>query len=84
MYDIYEYNYVDKESGLGMVIWVRTDEVAQQIADINSKDSSIKWIPRKRKFKIPVHINIPPYELEQEQLEESRSELKIRQSKHAK
>lgn len=81
MYDIFEYHYVDKKSGLGMVIWSRSNEVAQQIADINSEDSCCEWIPRKRKFKIAVQTNRPPYELEQEQIEESKIKLKRRQEK---
>lgn len=84
MYDIFEYHYVDKESGLGMIIWARTDEVAQEIANINSKDSCCEWIPRKRKFKIATHVNRPPYEFEQEQIEASITKLERRQAKYAK
>lgn len=84
MYDIFEYHFVDKESGLGMVVWARTDEVANEIARIDCTESCVEWIPKKRKFKVAKVVNRPPYELEQEQLEQVNLELERRQAKHAK
>lgn len=82
MFDIFEYHYVDKESGLGIVVWARTDEVAKQIIELENADNSIlELVPRKRKFKVARTTDRPPYELEQEQLEVAKMHLNKRQDK---
>lgn len=84
VYDIFEYTFIDKKSGLEMVIWSRTDEVAYQIAKINSMNSAFVWTPKKRNFKVLTATNRPPYELEQEQIEQSTKKMEHRKMKGVK
>lgn len=80
-YNIFEYHYIDKESGLEMIIWARSDDVAQTIVDINNKDSCCEWIPKKRNFKKAIKINKPPFEIEQEQIRYAIEKQRKRQKK---
>ena len=83
-YDIYEFTYKNESGSLEQVIWARDEETAQKIIDLENQCTEFHWIPRKKKFKVARRTNRPPYELEQEQLEEAQAMLERRKSKHAK
>lgn len=84
LFDIFEFTYFEKASGLKTTIWAREDKTAQKIIDLMNTDSCCYFIPQKRKFKVATKTNRPPYELEQEQLHVAELELEKRQAKHAK
>lgn len=77
-YDIFQYKYKNKKGKLKMIVYARTDDVAKQIIDINNTNSIFYWVPVVFGFKKPIKINIPPYELEQEQLNVSYKKLEYR------
>lgn len=69
-YDMFEFNYYDKETGQGYVVYARTEETANKIIDIVNDQNVYYFVkPRFKKFKAPFLTEIPPYELETEQLE---------------
>lgn len=84
MYKINEYHFVDKESRLGMVIYSRTREFAEEVISLHNICSCCHWVPKKIGFVNAIQTNRPPYELELEQLEYAKEKLERRQAKHAK
>ena len=81
-YTINKYLYIDKESKMKMVIFAREDETARQMVEIaNTEENDFHWVQYKRFFKPykkEIVINVPPYELEQEQFECLNKELEQR------
>lgn len=69
-YEIYQFTYIDKSSRSKFVVYARTLKVANEIIDIENTDNTVfQWIPKKIGFIKKVVSKIPPYELEQQQLE---------------
>ena len=83
-FEINEYHFVDKESGLKMVVYSRTREFAEKIIELNNICSCCHWVPKKIGFVKVTQTNRPPYELEMEQLEYAKEKLQRRQEKYAK
>lgn len=80
-YTIYKYIYIDKESKMKMVIFAREDETANKMLNIANECNDIEWKPYRSLFtkhKTLIEVPIPPYELEQEQLECLSKELEHR------
>ena len=46
-YEIYQFTYKDKKSGLKLVVYARTLNVAQEIVDIDKIDNCVYWIPKR-------------------------------------
>ena len=69
---IYEFRFKNKNS-LPLVIYARTEEMANKILEWWNKDMEErdKWYKPRFFFKKLKYINIPPYEFEMAQLEGS-------------
>lgn len=79
-YEIYEFTYIDRSSRCKFVVYARTLYVANEIIDIENTNNTIfHWIPKKIGFIKKVVSTIPPYELEQQQLECVNNKLRKRQ-----
>lgn len=68
MFKIYKFSYFDKEVQLGWVFYARTEPFADMLAD---RIARMGYKPRRKRigFKKQVFTEIPPYELEQSQIE---------------
>lgn len=80
-YTIYKYIYKDKESKMKMLLFARDDETANKMLNIANECNDIEWKPYRslfNKHKTLIEVPIPPYELEQEQLECLSKELEHR------
>lgn len=70
MYSIFEYRYIDRNTKSRFCIYSRTQEVADEIITIVNDLNVYRFEkPRFRRFKRRYLSEMPPYELEQEQLE---------------
>lgn len=76
-YDTFKYTYETK-GGLKSAIYSRTDEVAESIVDLMNQSSNFYW---KKKSKKAIQIDMPPYELEREQIEYARKKLEYRKER---
>ena len=76
-YTITQYNYKTK-NGLKMEIYSRTKDFADKILNICNTNTKLKWMPCKVTFSYDVLVDVPPYELEQEQLKSAITALERR------
>ena len=84
LFEINAYRFIDKSSKLGMTIYSRSREYAEKIIEIHNICSCCHWVPKKgKKFVKQIFVSRPPYELEQEQLDEAKQKLLRRQEKYA-
>lgn len=67
-YNITEFRFKDKKSGMCCVVYAREEETALEIINIINSNNDVFWSPKKIGYKKAVNSKIPPYELEQEQL----------------
>ncbi len=85
LFEINSYRFIDKSSKLGMTIYSRSREYAEKIIGIHNICSCCHWVPQRgKKFVKQIFVNKPPYELEQEQLDEAKQKLLRRQDKYVK
>ena len=69
-FEMKEFYYKDKNSGLKFVFYARTEEIATRLKDLfNSVQDDCFLVKSKFRYKKPFFVNIPPYELEQAQEE---------------
>ncbi|MCF0108370.1 MAG: hypothetical protein HUJ59_05175 [Bacilli bacterium] len=69
-FTIFEFRYVDKDTGTGFCVYARTEETADKIIAIENEQNVYFFIkPKLRRFKRKYTTEKPPYELEQEQLD---------------
>ncbi len=68
-YHINRYIYIDKKKNIKFEIFARTVETADELANKMSSVTNYKLIKAKLFFKTSVLVEIPPYELEQAQME---------------
>ena len=80
-YEIYQFTYKDKKSGLKLIIYARAEKTAQEIVDIDNIANCVYWIPKRFGFKKKVYVSIPPYELELAQLDYVEKKLEYRRKK---
>lgn len=74
-FDIFEFTYKDKKTKARCCIYAREEKTAQEIIDIVNTDNPLfNFTKKKLFFKKPYTTTIPPYELEQEQLENARKQ----------
>ena len=69
-YEMWEFSFVDKRTKMRCVVYARTEEIALKI--IHTWDSPYNmycWVKRRFRYKKRVYTSIPPYEVEQEQIE---------------
>ena len=79
--NVYRFRYKDKNGrGLGLTIFARSVEIADEIIAINSTCSPWKYVPRRFGFQKKYPTTIPPYELEQEQYRVSMGYLEHRKA----
>lgn len=68
-FEIYEFRFVDKRTRMGAVIYARTEETALKIINIwNEMQNIYHWAKPRFRFKKKYTTSVPPYELEQEQI----------------
>lgn len=82
-FEINEYNFKDAKSDLKMAIYSRTEEFALKILEIANTLSPIEW--RKiegNRYCQHITINLPPYEVEQNQLAVAEKNLEKRRKHH--
>lgn len=80
-YEIYQFTYIDKPSRCKFEVYARTLKVANEIIDIENTNNTIfHWIPKKIGFIKKVVSKIPPYELEQHQLDCAINKLEKRKT----
>ena len=80
-YEIYQFTYIDKSSRCKFEVYARTLKVANEIMNIENTDNTIfHWIPKKIGFIKKVVSKIPPYELEQNQLDCAINKLEKRKT----
>lgn len=84
-FEINEYRYHLVGSNLTCVVWARKQETADKIIAISNTDTipDLIWIPKRIGFCKKIRTDIPPYELEQEQIESAEKKLKYRRE-HSK
>ena len=68
-YHTNRYIYIDKKKKIKFEIFARTVDTADELANKMSIVTNYKLIRAKLFFKTPVLVEIPPYELEQAQME---------------
>ena len=69
-FNIYEFRFVDKSTRMKAVIYARTQETAMKIISIwNDSQDIYHWVKPRFHFIKKMITSIPPYELENEQLE---------------
>lgn len=79
-YEIYQFTYIDKSSKCKFVVYARTLKVANEIIDIENTNNCAYWIPKKLGFIKKMVSKIPPYELEQNQLDCAINKLEKRKT----
>ena len=68
-FEIYEFRFVDKRTKMGAVIYARAEETALKIINMwNEMQNIYHWVKPIFRFKKKYVTSIPPYELEQEQI----------------
>ena len=77
-YEIYQFTYKDKKSGLKLVVYARTLNVAQEIVDIDNIDNCVYWISKRIGFKKKIYVSVSPYELELAQIDCVKKKLEYR------
>lgn len=78
-YNILVFRFVDKKSRCRFEVYARTLETAQKIIDIeNTNNDVFKWSKKKIGFIKKAVSNIPPYDLELQQIETASKRLKNR------
>lgn len=70
MFEVYEFRYVDKKTKQGFVFYCRNVELADQLAEKITKMGIYNLRRAKIGFCNKYLTEKPPYELEQEQIEE--------------
>lgn len=78
IYETYRYTYKEVMFKAKIVIYAREDKTAQELIDIANSHSFYKFVPVRFRFKKKCYIDVPPYELEQVQLERQQSALRRR------
>lgn len=77
-FEINEYRYHLVGSSLTCVVWARSRETADKIIAIVNTDAGPDWIfvPKRLGFCKRFRTDVPPYELEQEQMESAEENLR--------
>lgn len=83
---VYGFRFIDKETRAGAVIYARSEETALKIINKwNEMQNIYHWIKPRFRFMRRYLTSIPPYELEQEQIEAIDSwEQKYRENSSGK
>ena len=67
-FEIYAFRFVDKKTKSRCEIYARTVETALKIIDMWNSLGVFTWVKPKFRFMKKCFTSIPPYEVEQEQL----------------
>ena len=68
-FEIWEFRFVDKKTKARAVIYARTEETALKIIGMWNDLQIYHWVKRRFRFKKKYVTKIPPYELEQAQID---------------
>lgn len=78
-FDIFEFNYYDKETGQGFIVYARSEETANKIIEIVNDQNIYYFVkPKFKRFKVPCKTDIPPCELETEQFDTATKQMEQR------
>ena len=69
MFKINRYRYIDKDSGLSFVIYARHIDTAYKIVELVNNTYGYKLHKKRMFFVKQIYVDVPPYELEQMQLD---------------
>ena len=81
MFKINRYHYIDKKCRIKFEIFARKDEFADSLISMINELGIYQLRRTKIFFKKEVYVDIPPYELEQAQLDYIENEMRICVSK---
>lgn len=66
LFEMWEFRFVDKKSGMKLVVYARYEETAKEIAEPwNENQHTYHWVKKRFRYKKKCFSKIPPYELEQ-------------------
>ena len=69
-FEIWSFRFVNKDTHMKATVYARTEETAMKIITMWNESTDIfHWVKPRFRFKKRMVTNIPPYELEQEQME---------------
>lgn len=82
-YHSYQWKYVDRRAKVTLIVFAREQKTADKIVAIVNTENVYYLKPARFFFKKPVLLRVPPYEVEQHQLEQAEKELEHRKKKFA-
>ena len=69
-YEIWEFRFIDQKTKMKAVVYAREETTALKIINIwNDNQDIYKWVKPRFRYKKRIYTSVPPYELEQEQIE---------------
>ena len=69
-FEIFEFKFIDKKTKMRAIVYARTEGTALKIINMwNDIQDIYFWVKLRFRFKKKCATSIPPYELEQEQIQ---------------
>lgn len=80
-YHSYQWKYVDKKAKVVLIVFAREQKTADEIVAIVNTENVYYLKPARFFFRKPVMMKLPPYEVEQHQLEQAEKDLEYRRER---